>query len=318
MEFAKYLKKEIKKSNFCRLQSKMKNFQISLLSVVVVLINRYLLHICDANPSGESVEKILKFWNDHDNAFNLSSQNEITLFLGMTGCGKSTTALLIANADLESIQTGSGFLIVDHNEKISRNSTIISKTLIPQKIIDNNVTYYDCPGFADTRAISYDITISYLMNKLLKSAMFVKIIFVVSYSSIVNNGDRKEFIELTQQANKLIKNVTKYSDGIALVASKVDNTLIKNKKNGQYDIIPDETVVDEIHRFLLQTKVDLQTLNKDYVTEENREINEDAIKMVDIFSQRNSTYKKIGIVRKTNGSWKHQKHRRTSKRKKSD
>lgn len=250
-----------------------------------------------SNTHSKAVDQIFALYQP----IEIRALDEVTLFLGMTGSGKSTTTLFVADTDLESVRVAgsAGFIIIDKDERISRNSTLLSKTLIPELIEVNGRKYFDCPGFSDTRSVAHDVTVSYYMHKLLSSVKTVKIVFVVSYSSLVSGGDRREFTELIEQANKLIRNITKYSDGIALIASKVDNTYFELAEE-HIELVSDEAVIDGIYSFLSQAKVDLQSLNGNSTSSlQNQRDRENSINFIDMIGQRNDTTRqKIGIFRK--------------------
>lgn len=121
--------------------------------------------------------------------------------------------------------------------------------------IEANTTYFDCPGFSDTRSVEYDLTTTYLNRKLLSFAKSVKFVFLINYASVRAAGDRADFIELTKHIIKLIKNIKKYRNGIMLVVSKVDNEFSRSK------LINDDKIIKRIVVFLHQAKQDLLELN---------------------------------------------------------
>lgn len=205
-----------------------------------------------SNSNSGLVTAIYKFWKEQDKHFHLGKQKDVVLFLGNTGSGKTTTALFLTGANLKSVEfeDSEQYTIVDEKSKIG-NDTLKSHTLIPELMIDQklDVAYYDCPGFMDTRSPKHDLTISYFLNKLLTFADSFKLIFVVNHSDLKVGEDRHDFLSLVRNAVMLIKDIEKYSDGIALVVTKVESP----KK--------DVKIIKQIAAFLKQIKRSLSADN---------------------------------------------------------
>lgn len=93
--------------------------------------------------------------------------------------------------------------------------------VIYMMIDENNVPYYDFPGFSDTRKTSLEIATTYFTKKVIKNAVKLKIVFVVDYHTMSKGiGSRNDFSRFMKHATEFLKNVQHYSDGIILVASK--------------------------------------------------------------------------------------------------
>lgn len=247
------------------------------------------------------VDSILEEIQNEYKTFKIGDQKNIVLLLGNSGTGKSTLGLLITGDELDSIRISPGvFSIVDKNDLISRISTTVSKTKVPNLMIDHetNTTIYDCPGFGDSRGIVIDITASRSIHDLLEFADTIKLLFTVSYQGVTNViGDRKSFRELAGHAVKLIKNIEQYSKGIALVVTKVTNLKDYNEKNEEI-LVDDATIIESIANFLIQVKSDLENKRADKLTQEERRVNEEKIKFTEILLERESNeYSRIKIFR---------------------
>lgn len=241
------------------------------------------------NQTG-SVQEIFDFLNECGKNFQLGEQKDVVVVLGNTGSGKSTLTLLLTGAKLIAVETddGSGeFVIKDENNIVSPpDQSTQSQTIIPNLRIDNDThtTYYDCAGFEDSRGVKYDLSVTYLIQKLLKFANSVKFIFTIAYSSVRVGGDRHDFKKLVRHGTDLIKNVDKYQNSISLIVTKVESKLSGGK------IVPDEKTINVIGKFVSQTKSDLNS------EEPQRKINME--KFIDsLLQQQNGTYNRIQIIR---------------------
>lgn len=290
----------------------MKNDQLKSNSFVVIftiLFCAVQISNCLSNPNSKNVPKnaniseILQFWKEQESRLNFGSKKDIVIFLGDTGSGKSALISLLIGDDLESFETYDGsetFKIIDKLGRVSQNSTILSQTLVPELIPDNesDVVYADCPGFEDTRGIKYDITITYLIRKLLEFANSVKFVFVIAHNSVSAGGDRRGILNLARHANSLIKNIDKYSKGIGLVVAKVENSVKISR--GKIVFVNDDATLEGIRMFLSRAKYDLETLNgNNSVSTLESENTEEAIKFIEILL-RNGTNgtQRIGLFRK--------------------
>lgn len=242
--------------------------------------------------SSESSTSIYDFWKKQDKLFKLGTQKDVLLFLGITGSGKSTAALFISGANLTAVETFEGseeFYIIDENKKIGGETTK-SHTLIPDLMIEpkSGAAYYDCPGFQDTRSAAHDISIAYFLHKLMTFANSFKLVFVVNHSSVKRNENRGDFPNLVKNAVKLIKNVEHYSDGIALIVTKVEEP------------VNDSVVIKRVANYLEEVQESwIENDNELDKTEEERKLNHESINFVKtLLKKNNDSYERIGIFRR--------------------
>lgn len=256
------------------------------------------------SSSQDSVMPILDLMNNYVQKLRFGDQTDFVLMLGNTGAGKSTLTSLITGAELKSVEVlpdSGDFMIVDERGLISGKSTTTSQTIIPEHMFDKNngITYYDCPGFNDTRNVAHDISVTFLIQRLITRANKLKLVFVVNYSSVRNGiGDRRDFLDLLQHAVTFVKNIDKYQNAIALIVTKVENHYVVKNKRPQ--LVDDCKVIETIAEFLKCAKSDLEKkkIRSDISAEEN-ELNSKKIRFIDILLQTNdrNECKKIGILR---------------------
>lgn len=257
----------------------------------------------DELPSDNEIENIFALLENGDKNLALSKQSKnLILVLGNSGSGKSTFVQWLAgdNNKLKSVSVRGldyddeedGFYIIeDDNHRIG--STIMSKTIFPEMIIDNetNNVFYDCPGFSDTRSTSHDIATTYFIKKLTNHAESVKMIFIVNHSSVMTGVDRQDFMRFVKHAIEFIKNIDKFQDSIALVVTKIEKS--NNKP---------ELKIKRIVKYLEEFVTTLKDIIKQKETsEEKRIFFKKAIKFVNVLLiKHGDSYSRIGIFGRPN------------------
>ncbi|CAL1286293.1 unnamed protein product [Larinioides sclopetarius] len=228
---------------------------------------------------------------------------DVILILGNTGSGKSTFTQWVAGDNTKMIsketEEGTGEYIIEDHNRIS-DSTLKSKTVFPELVVDakTNAAYYDCPGFSDTQGSSHDIATTYFIKKVLDYSESVKMIFTISHPSVRKGVDRQDFMKLVRHVTDLVKDVEKFNNSIAIVATKVDNQYIKQGKD--FVLVEDDKVIVAISHFLQESKQYLEaSLKRASLSEREKRFYENAMKFVDILLEKEGeTYSKIGVFRR--------------------
>ncbi|CAG7662161.1 unnamed protein product [Allacma fusca] len=216
---------------------------------------------------------------------------EFVLTIGLTGAGKTTLTKFFAIPEsLESYDSGHRILIRDKNQTISEKSTIVSKTIFPERLLDptSNHVYYDMPGFSDTRNTSIEIANAWFMKKVADRASSVKILFIVGHSTLQFGQHRDVFLKLLAAATDFVKDPKKFADATSLIVSKVGGRRVVGKNA--------EDIIEDIADFLLNVKGDLGDVTTDPETERKYSDLIDAFLAKDI----NGTYTKISFFRQPN------------------
>lgn len=257
-----------------------------------------------ASPSRNETEAqiALDLLQEGEKRLNTSSYpSEAVLILGNTGSGKSTlTQFMTGDGEnlisFEDVSGSGDFIINDTLGRISNASTITSWTVYPESMVDiiSNTTFYDCPGFSDTRGVAHDITTTYFTKELLKRLDKVKLIFTINHSSVRIGVDRQDFMTFAEHVTSVVKDVEKYNDSIALIVTKVENQYRKGV------LVPDEKVVESVAGFLKIVKAELhrKMQNNDTFTEMKPKTIP-ILKFIDVLLQhKEQSYPKIGIFRR--------------------
>jgi hypothetical protein len=235
----------------------------------------------ETNETSEKSEltktfELLETKSDYDQTL----RKNLILFIGLTGTGKSTLAhFLASNPKLSSVKSRVDYYITDGNDKISEETTT-SKTLFPELILDpeSGNVMADCPGFSDTRSVSHDIAATIFTRDLLGKAEKVKIIIAASHHSVRKGVDRLAFPKLLEHAAEFITSIDKYKNSIALMITKVENTL-------EDDLL----IIEEIGTFLIEMRNVLKKKPQNHLTDKK-------MQLLNIFlNQQDDMYSNIGI-----------------------
>nr|XP_024219196.1 uncharacterized protein LOC112211540 [Halyomorpha halys] len=253
------------------------------------------------NANSTLIKNIHKFMQNGEIHIKYRPNEDIVLLLGNTGSGKTTlTQYISGNAHTlvsQEVEEGTGeYVIVDTQNKVSSNSTLVSQTVYPDLVEDakKKTLYYDCPGFSDTRSAAHEIAATYFIKNVIDSTRSVKMVFVVSHHSVSRGADRQDLILMLQHATDFIKKIEKYKNSIALVVTKVENRYVGNK------IVSDEKVIKAIGHYLEQAKRDIDQ-QPEMVSPDSKE---KVLSLLDIFLSKgeNERYSRIGIFRTPNES----------------
>jgi hypothetical protein len=163
-------------------------------------------------------------------------------------------------------------------------ATTVSHTMYPEPFVDkaNDVVYYDCPGFQDSRQAtpSIEIANAIFLKWVAEHAESLKVLVAVNHFSVRTAADRNDFLETLTHLTNLF-NVTAFRGGIGLVVTKVEH----------YE--PDENVVDYIADFLLQVQENLHTTSSQEDFEPRNRLMEEFLQ-----KDSNGAYSRISIFRR--------------------
>jgi hypothetical protein len=102
---------------------------------------------------------------------------------------------------------------------IKIGSGTASTTSLPAPWIDpNGITFWDCPGFNDTKGFEQDIINAFFIKKIFDFSDEVKVIIVVSESTI--KGIANRFIELISKLENLFLDFNIILESVCLVLTK--------------------------------------------------------------------------------------------------
>lgn len=235
--------------------------------LILLLMLTSCMHMAQMEDSNsdEQEQPLLKLFFKQENRFILGPEKDIVLVIGVAGSGTTTLTSLLVGVELRV-----------KNHSITDNFDFIGtlNPIVPRSMFDNtnDIAYYDYPGFSDSRDVNTDIVATFTFRKLLDFAERVKFVFTCSYGANANQFT-KNLEKLLTHVSDFFIDLEKYRDAIALVVTKVPNSLSEKEVN------------EQIHRSF-QTLVTGNTGN------------EKQIRFAEILQWNNfENYTKIGIFR---------------------
>ncbi|XP_065209467.1 uncharacterized protein LOC135837947 [Planococcus citri] len=240
------------------------------------------------NITNEDIKKVFDILAEGEARLNaIPSLENVTLVMGNIASGKSTLTQRIAglDANLVAVERDLDFAINKLNDP-ANNYYTTPLTIFPELVHDNSTGawYYDFPGFFGTREMARDvppcITTSYFIKKVIDKVQRVKILLLVSNSSLTRGGRIEDFIKLLKHVTKFVKNVEKLQGGICLIVTKVRFAKLKHNEH-------------------IQILVELIKEAKERL--KKREHSSDEIKLIDVLLlKQEGVYSRIGISRTPN------------------
>lgn len=237
------------------------------IAVLIALLSLDFNSILVVGENGPKIvfSDVVRLLNNRQKLMKLAPDNEnAILIVGNTGSGKSSLTHFIAGdlSKLKAVPTTDDpytteYLIEDTDSRISdRNSTTISKTIVPELFIDHDSkVWYDCLGFSDTRNTSVEIATTYFVKSVIDRTQNVKLVFAVNHASVTRGYDRIDFDKMIKHGSKLLKNIDAYKLSVALVVTKVNSVTVIGRKIVQ---IPEWSIVKSVGQFLTEYKQSLE------------------------------------------------------------
>lgn len=107
------------------------------------------------------------------------------LVIGDTGVGKTTILSFLAKRKLFiKIHGLNTILDAEEGDGLKIGHDRFSETRVPQKIIIDNMVFFDCSGFKDNRGEEYEISNSFFVKRLFDIYSNIKILLIVDETSI--------------------------------------------------------------------------------------------------------------------------------------
>ncbi|WP_039359194.1 hypothetical protein [Candidatus Protochlamydia amoebophila] len=226
------------------------------------------------NSTSKQMEDLLTNPQARLQAGTLASQTahnkDVILFIGTTGCGKSTTMNYLAGCKMQKIDRKAIGLPSAATNKIILAQNPLSKighkndksqTSYP-KICDdthNQFAYCDCPGIGDTKGVDVEIYNAICIKEITEKAKSVKGILVfMEYGDFVT-GRNEAISKNLKYLQLLLKDFNKYQKAVLFLITKVtvadsdvDLPGIKKQLLKQVRKLADSQVDLELARFCQQ------------------------------------------------------------------
>lgn len=213
----------------------------------IVWLSTICLMYCLSEPKyldgsiveSESVSSIVDFIDANIKFLRFAKTKNITVILGNTGSADKTLLDLFMTNDgeLNVVQDSVGkYRTADKFGLIKKYSTSIIPELIPNR--RSGADYYIYPHLNNTSDAKNEFSTMHLFQRVLNFAEAVKFVFTVDYW-VCNGGktpseEQKNHVrQLVTNATRLIKDVSKFRDSMALVILNVKNELTPSKLNAE-------------------------------------------------------------------------------------
>ena len=99
-----------------------------------------------------------------------------------------------------------------------------SETSIPNKLVIDNIAFYDCPGFKDNKGEEYEISNSFFVQRLLDIYSKVKIVLLVDESHI-REARADKLPKLRKNLLKSFKTFSDIQDGVMMLVNRAERDL---------------------------------------------------------------------------------------------
>ena len=92
---------------------------------------------------------------------------------------------------------------------------------MPNKILIDNIAFYDCPGFRDNKGEEFEISNSFFVQRLLDIYPKVKIVLLVDESHI-SEARADKLPRLTKNLLKSFKTFEDIKEGVIMIINKAE------------------------------------------------------------------------------------------------
>ncbi|CAL8135008.1 unnamed protein product [Orchesella dallaii] len=232
------------------------------------LVNASVSHSSNPPSKLRQEQKLQEILNKGMDQLQFEKYSKTAIFmLGNTGSGKTTlTQTLNGNlSQLHAVLTHSGrLIIIDDQDRIGLPTTT-SKTIVPEYVVnpEHNISFFDCPGFDDNRGAETDIAAMYFLKSITDHVNRAKFLFTVTHSSVTIGNDRLDFDLLASHAAKFMSNISKFSNSIGLIVTKV------NSFSAWGSYLSDEMLLNGLIEFLQKFNSTLHRQLQDNEIEKN-------------------------------------------------
>ncbi len=165
-----------------------------------------------------------------DQLQQIANTDEVILFVGNTGAGKSTLINYLSGCTLTARQDGLSWVIDVQNPVTDiGNDGTRSATYLPKLCRDINENthriYCDLPGFNDTRGLTQKLANACLIKEIAARVGGIRVVGVVSLDSLRSTEGRTEnFQSCIEQIIQLIPSLNDSRSSMSLVVTKAETT----------------------------------------------------------------------------------------------
>lgn len=283
----------------------MKSFKFATLCLAILSFSLITskANVLKNQPKDEMLRHWLEYIHEQEENFDMGPESKAVIIMGNERSGKTTLSLLLTDGEMDGIQETDGrYHFTDQSDRIATG--IVSEHRVPMLMVDysSDTIYYDWMGFEVATgldcnmSIKHDILPSHFIKLLAKSTKSIKFVFTVSQSTLDPTEHMGTFLEFLLRATRLIKNVDKYHDAIAMVVTKVRG--FYSKRIDSYDWHSEQMKIDRIAAYLelIKKELEMRLQHRDDVHGYTPKEMENMKKFIDILlEKKDGNYQRIGI-----------------------
>jgi hypothetical protein len=238
-----------------------------------------------------------------EDGYGDAQDRPISMFIGATRCGKSTTTnLFLGNPlivkqedDPEALEPK--IVLVEREETNGRFPVIgtktTSETTIPMKyMLNDGGIVWDCPGFGDTRGPQQEIINAWFVNRLFKTAAGVKLFNLCSTESITSQNVA-EFRGYVTQIKDLFGTENLLNVTQTLIFTKSKKTFTVDKLKAAFMKLLREHFPDEEALYVFFARANAMKIDKGTEDDIDRVLTKDDI------PELNNAYEQMDYQRMT-------------------
>ncbi|MGI4852228.1 MAG: GTPase domain-containing protein [Janthinobacterium lividum] len=175
--------------------------------------------------------KVQNLLEENKGLFDSSKDQNIVVFIGNTGSGKSTLINFLSDKEL-SVDPNGDVVLKDPEDvnsmKIGTGNQ--SETFFPKFIKLTDMTFFDVPGIGDTRGIEISLMNASFIKHIIEGAKSVRLVYVAGMDEITA-ARGTNFKELVKVTDKIVskQNVQDCSVLVITKSQPRDKTKVKEK-----------------------------------------------------------------------------------------
>lgn len=180
--------------------------------------------VLETRSAEEIAHRVKEEFDKNAGVFNSAKGQNIVVFLGNTGAGKSTLVNFLAGKELKIGPYADDFVLANPADKeaMTIGTGGNSETLYPQYIDVDGLRFFDLPGFNDTDGSERNLVNAAFIRQILLDAASVRLVFVAGQDQFTadRSASVKQMFNCIKQLFVVGQNISLVDDAV-FIATKV-------------------------------------------------------------------------------------------------